>query len=163
MTLILFILQRAQCLCWKAVSRYRWFLLSLASQHASSTVCSVHWVILVGTVIGSDEAGTLTNCLSNRCRRSCLRGSPPLLWRPSYHYWGRTSPLEYFCPVQVSFEEIVNLLDSEKIIKTVQKFTDIYFHLPGLPNNGNGTESNWIRVRNCEGRFALLIREVFYK
>jgi adenylate cyclase class IV len=60
---------------------------------------------------------------------------------------------------QVSFEEIVNLLDSEKIVKTVQKFTDIYFHLPGLPNNGNGTESNWIRVRNCEGRFALLIRE----
>ncbi|KAG0582216.1 hypothetical protein KC19_3G043300 [Ceratodon purpureus] len=60
---------------------------------------------------------------------------------------------------QVSFEEIASLLDPEKIVKTVQKFTDIYFHLPGLPNNGNGTESNWIRVRNCEGRFALLIRE----
>ena len=68
-----------------------------------------------------------------------------------------------FCPVQVSFEEIANLLDPEKIVKTVQKFTDIYFHLPGLPNNGNGTESNWIRVRNCEGRFALLIREVCFQ
>jgi hypothetical protein len=65
--------------------------------------------------------------------------------------------------VQVSFEEIANLLDPEKIVKTVQKFTDIYFHLPGLPNNGNGTESNWIRVRNCEGRFALLIREVCFQ
>lgn len=65
--------------------------------------------------------------------------------------------------MQVSFEEIANLLDPEKIVKTVQKFTDIYFHLPGLPNNGNGTESNWIRVRNCEGRFALLIREVLFK
>lgn len=60
---------------------------------------------------------------------------------------------------QVSFEEIAKILDPEKIVKTVQKFTDIYFHLPGLPKNGNGTESNWIRVRNCEGRFALLIRE----
>lgn len=65
--------------------------------------------------------------------------------------------------MQVSFEEIANLLDPEKIVKTVQKFTDIYFHLPGLPNNGNGTESNWIRVRNCEGRFALLIREVWFQ
>lgn len=65
--------------------------------------------------------------------------------------------------MQVSFEEIANLLDPEKIVKTVQKFTDIYFHLPGLPNNGNGTESNWIRVRNCEGRFALLIREVLFQ
>lgn len=62
--------------------------------------------------------------------------------------------------VQVTFEEIAKILDPEKRVKTVQKFTDIYFHLPGLPNNGNGTESNWIRVRNCEGRFALLIREV---
>ncbi|CAM6040203.1 unnamed protein product [Sphagnum compactum] len=60
---------------------------------------------------------------------------------------------------QVAFEEIAKLLDPEKRVKTVQNFTDIYFHLPGLPNNGNGTESNWIRVRNCEGRFALLIRE----
>jgi hypothetical protein len=61
----------------------------------------------------------------------------------------------------VAFEEIAKLLDPEKRVKTVQNFTDIYFHLPGLPNNGNGTESNWIRVRNCEGRFALLIREVY--
>ena len=71
--------------------------------------------------------------------------------------------MDFLCRVQVSFEEIANLLDSEKIVKTVQKFTDIYFNLPGLPNNGNGTESNWIRVRNCEGRFALLIREVWFQ
>jgi hypothetical protein len=32
--------------------------------------------------------------------------------------------------------------------------------LPGIPSNGQLTDSDCIRVRICEGRFALLIREV---
>ncbi|MCH87842.1 P-loop nucleoside triphosphate hydrolase superfamily protein [Trifolium medium] len=31
--------------------------------------------------------------------------------------------------------------------------------LPGIPSNGQLTDSDCIRVRICEGRFALLIRE----
>ncbi|BBN08423.1 uridine kinase [Marchantia polymorpha subsp. ruderalis] len=60
---------------------------------------------------------------------------------------------------QVTYEEILEVLDQERMSKTIQTFTDIYFHLPGLPSDGICTESNSIRVRNCEGRFALLIRE----
>ncbi|KAG6556327.1 hypothetical protein Mapa_002270 [Marchantia paleacea] len=60
---------------------------------------------------------------------------------------------------QVTYEEILKVLDQERMSKTIQTFTDIYFHLPGLPSDGICTESNSIRVRNCEGRFALLIRE----
>ncbi|XP_024535400.1 uncharacterized protein LOC9637193 isoform X2 [Selaginella moellendorffii] len=61
---------------------------------------------------------------------------------------------------EVAYEEIAKVLDRDKMTTTVQTFTDIYFHLPGLPSTNNHySESKWIRVRNCEGRFALLIRE----
>ncbi|XP_052731565.1 uncharacterized protein LOC108342857 isoform X3 [Vigna angularis] len=42
---------------------------------------------------------------------------------------------------------------------SVQKFIDIYIRLPGIPSNGQLRDSDCIRVRICEGRFALLIRE----
>lgn len=60
---------------------------------------------------------------------------------------------------EVSVKDIAKVLDPERVSTTVQHFTDIYLHLPGSPSNGLFTESNCIRVRNCEGRFALLIRE----
>ncbi|XP_057828078.1 uncharacterized protein LOC131039366 isoform X6 [Cryptomeria japonica] len=55
--------------------------------------------------------------------------------------------------------EIIKVLGKEKMSSTVQNFTDIYLRLPNLPSNGQLTESDCIRVRICEGRFALLIRE----
>nr|ATB19705.1 putative P-loop containing nucleoside triphosphate hydrolases superfamily protein [Hesperocyparis bakeri] len=55
--------------------------------------------------------------------------------------------------------EIIRVLGKEKMSSTVQNFTDIYLRLPNLPSNGQLTESDCIRVRMCEGRFALLIRE----
>lgn len=60
---------------------------------------------------------------------------------------------------EVSVQDIAKVLDPERVSTTVQHFTDIYLHLPGSPSGGYFTESNCIRVRNCEGRFALLIRE----
>ncbi|KAL2630924.1 hypothetical protein R1flu_015610 [Riccia fluitans] len=60
---------------------------------------------------------------------------------------------------QVTCEEIMKVLDQDRMSNTIQTFTDIYFHLPGLPSDCICTESNSIRVRHCEGRFALLIRE----
>ncbi|KAL3688676.1 hypothetical protein R1sor_014985 [Riccia sorocarpa] len=60
---------------------------------------------------------------------------------------------------QVTYEEILKVLDQDRMSNTIQTFTDIYFHLPGLPSDCICTESNSIRVRHCEGRFALLIRE----
>lgn len=59
----------------------------------------------------------------------------------------------------VAYQDILNILDPNKICSSVQHFTDIYLKLPGIPVNGHLTESNCIRVRICEGRFALLIRE----
>jgi len=62
---------------------------------------------------------------------------------------------------QVAYQEILRILDPAKLCSSVQNFIDIYFRLPGIPaNNGQLAESDCIRVRICEGKFALLIREV---
>ncbi|XP_016495383.1 uncharacterized protein LOC107814474 isoform X1 [Nicotiana tabacum] len=60
---------------------------------------------------------------------------------------------------QVAYQDILRILDPTKICSSVQNFIDIYLRLPGIPANGQLTESDCIRVRICEGRFALLIRE----
>ncbi|KAH6559538.1 hypothetical protein KP509_1Z004100 [Ceratopteris richardii] len=60
---------------------------------------------------------------------------------------------------EVSVKNIAEVLDPEQVSTTVLQFTDIYLQLPDVPSDGFFTESNCIRVRNCEGRFALLIRE----
>lgn len=60
---------------------------------------------------------------------------------------------------QVAYQDILKVLDSGKVCRSVQNFIDIYLRLPGTPSNGQLTESECIRVRICEGRFALLIRE----
>ncbi|KAL5726722.1 uridine/cytidine kinase [Ranunculus cassubicifolius] len=59
---------------------------------------------------------------------------------------------------QVAYQDIMKILDASKFCSSVQNFTDIYLRLPGTPN-GQLAESECIRVRLCEGRFALLIRE----
>ncbi|XP_042022142.1 uncharacterized protein LOC121769408 isoform X2 [Salvia splendens] len=60
---------------------------------------------------------------------------------------------------QVAYQDILKVLDATKICSSVQNFIDIYLRLSGVPANGQLTESDCIRVRICEGRFALLIRE----
>ncbi|TYJ43194.1 hypothetical protein E1A91_A03G137400v1 [Gossypium mustelinum] len=60
---------------------------------------------------------------------------------------------------QVAYQDILNILDSAKFCSSVQNFIDIYLRLPGTPANGHIAESDCVRVRICEGRFALLIRE----
>ncbi|KAF3432185.1 hypothetical protein FNV43_RR26924 [Rhamnella rubrinervis] len=60
---------------------------------------------------------------------------------------------------QVAYQDILKILDPAKFCSSVQNFIDIYFKVPGIPINGQLTESDCIRVRICEGRFALLIRE----
>ncbi|XP_024019377.1 uncharacterized protein LOC21405714 isoform X2 [Morus notabilis] len=60
---------------------------------------------------------------------------------------------------QVGYQDILKFLDPAKFCSSVQNFIDLYFKLPGIPTNGQLTESDCIRVRICEGRFALLIRE----
>ncbi|XP_077230923.1 P-loop containing nucleoside triphosphate hydrolases superfamily protein isoform X2 [Tasmannia lanceolata] len=59
---------------------------------------------------------------------------------------------------QVLYQDIMEVLDPGKVCSSVQNFTDIYLRL-SEPCNGQLTESECIRVRICEGRFALLIRE----
>jgi hypothetical protein len=60
----------------------------------------------------------------------------------------------------VASQDILKILDPVKLCSFVQNFIDIYLRLPGLPTNGQLAESDCIRFRICEGRFALLIREV---
>ncbi|XP_048230138.1 uncharacterized protein LOC8258197 isoform X1 [Ricinus communis] len=60
---------------------------------------------------------------------------------------------------QVSDQDILKILDPAKFCSSVQNFIDIYLKLPGIPANEQLAESDCIRVRICEGRFALLIRE----
>ncbi|XP_048502265.1 uncharacterized protein LOC104883873 isoform X3 [Beta vulgaris subsp. vulgaris] len=60
---------------------------------------------------------------------------------------------------QVDYQDILEILESIKVCSSVQNFIDIYLRLPGIPSNGYLTEGDCIRVRICEGRFALLIRE----
>ncbi|CAJ1939591.1 unnamed protein product [Sphenostylis stenocarpa] len=60
---------------------------------------------------------------------------------------------------KVAYQDVVAILDSAKFCSSVQKFIDIYIRLPGIPSNGQLRDSDCIRVRICEGRFALLIRE----
>ncbi|XP_068333123.1 uncharacterized protein [Pyrus communis] len=60
---------------------------------------------------------------------------------------------------QVAYQDILKILDPSKFCSSVQNFIDMYLKLPGLPTNGQLTEGDCIRVRICEGRFALLIRE----
>ncbi|KAD7116618.1 hypothetical protein E3N88_03886 [Mikania micrantha] len=61
---------------------------------------------------------------------------------------------------QVAYQDILKLLDPAKICSSAQNFIDIYLRLSGIPANGQLTESDCMRVRICEGRFALLIREL---
>ncbi|XP_042488185.1 uncharacterized protein LOC122068399 [Macadamia integrifolia] len=60
---------------------------------------------------------------------------------------------------QVSYKDILKILDPAKFCSSVQNFTDIYLKIHGTPSNGQLSESECMRVRLCEGRFALLIRE----
>ncbi|GAA0153655.1 nucleotide kinase [Lithospermum erythrorhizon] len=60
---------------------------------------------------------------------------------------------------QVAYQDILKILETTKICSSVQNFIDIYFRLPAVPFYGQLTESDCIRVRICDGRFALLIRE----
>ncbi|XP_065856350.1 uncharacterized protein [Euphorbia lathyris] len=60
---------------------------------------------------------------------------------------------------QVAYQDILKILDHEKLYSSVQNFIDIYLRLPGIHANGQLAENDCIRVRICEGRFALLIRE----
>ncbi|KAJ4841292.1 hypothetical protein Tsubulata_030569 [Turnera subulata] len=60
---------------------------------------------------------------------------------------------------QVAYQDILKILDPSKFCSSVQNFIDIYLRLPGIPSNGMLADSDCIRVRICEGRFALLIRE----
>ncbi|KAK7362560.1 hypothetical protein VNO77_04676 [Canavalia gladiata] len=60
---------------------------------------------------------------------------------------------------KVTYQDILAILDPAKFCSSVQKFIDIYIRLPGIPSNGQLRDSDCIRVRICEGRFALLIRE----
>lgn len=60
---------------------------------------------------------------------------------------------------EVAYQDILKILDPAKFCSSVQNFIDLYFKIPGIPTNGQLTESDCIRVRICEGRFALLIRE----
>ncbi|XP_061993009.1 uncharacterized protein LOC133710890 isoform X3 [Rosa rugosa] len=60
---------------------------------------------------------------------------------------------------QVAYQDILKILDPVKFCSSVQNFIDLYLKLPGLPTNEQLTEGDCIRVRICEGRFALLIRE----
>ncbi|KAJ9563682.1 hypothetical protein OSB04_008842 [Centaurea solstitialis] len=60
---------------------------------------------------------------------------------------------------QVAYQDILKLLDPAKICSSAQNFIDIYLRLSGIPASGQLTESDCMRVRICEGRFALLIRE----
>ncbi|XP_052206159.1 uncharacterized protein LOC127810630 isoform X2 [Diospyros lotus] len=60
---------------------------------------------------------------------------------------------------QVGYQDILRILDHSKICSSVQNFIDIYLRLAGIPANGQLSESDCIRVRMCEGRFAVLIRE----
>ena len=62
--------------------------------------------------------------------------------------------------LQVAYQDILKILDPAKFCSSVQNFIDIYLKLPGTSANGFLTESDCIQVRICEGRFALLIREV---
>ncbi|KAG6765935.1 hypothetical protein POTOM_029996 [Populus tomentosa] len=59
----------------------------------------------------------------------------------------------------VAYQDILKILDPVKLCSSVQNFIDIYLRLPGLPTNGHLADGDCIRVRICEGRFALLIRE----
>lgn len=60
---------------------------------------------------------------------------------------------------QVAYQDILKILEPSKICSSVQNFIDLYFRLPAVPFYGHLTESDCIRVRICDGRFALLIRE----
>lgn len=60
----------------------------------------------------------------------------------------------------MAYQDILKILDPTKICSSVQNFIDIYLRLSGIPSNSQLAESDCIRVRICEGRFALLIREV---
>ncbi|WOH15565.1 hypothetical protein DCAR_0935107 [Daucus carota subsp. sativus] len=60
---------------------------------------------------------------------------------------------------EVAYQDILKILDPTKICSSVQNFIDIYLRLSGIPSNSQLAESDCIRVRICEGRFALLIRE----
>ena len=60
----------------------------------------------------------------------------------------------------MAYQDILKLLDPAKICSSAQNFIDIYLRLSGIPASGQLTESDCMRVRICEGRFALLIREV---
>ncbi|CAI5983110.1 unnamed protein product [Closterium sp. NIES-64] len=60
---------------------------------------------------------------------------------------------------QVTEEDILRVVDPSTHHRRQLCYTDVFFYLPGLHPEGPVRESDWIRVRCCNNRFAVLIRE----
>ncbi|CAI5978461.1 unnamed protein product [Closterium sp. NIES-64] len=60
---------------------------------------------------------------------------------------------------KVTEEDILRVVDPSTHHRRQLCYTDVFFYLPGLHPEGPVRESDWIRVRCCNNRFAVLIRE----
>ncbi|CAI5514077.1 unnamed protein product [Closterium sp. Naga37s-1] len=60
---------------------------------------------------------------------------------------------------KVTEEDILRVIDPSTHHRRQLCYTDVFFYLPGLHPEGSVRESDWIRVRCCNNRFAVLIRE----
>lgn len=60
---------------------------------------------------------------------------------------------------EVAINAIAKVLNPKKTMRSFYGFTDTYFYMRGLDQNGPSSEGDFIRVRNCGNRFAILIRE----
>ncbi|EMS65637.1 hypothetical protein TRIUR3_24701 [Triticum urartu] len=54
-----------------------------------------------------------------------------------------SSPFVLKSTKQVSYQDILKVLDASKVCSSVQNFTDVYLRLPGIPSNGQLTEVQW--------------------
>ncbi|KAL2545972.1 P-loop containing nucleoside triphosphate hydrolase superfamily protein [Forsythia ovata] len=111
------------------------------------------WIAVVGGV----HSHLISRVQRDKSRVGCFMSQNEIMTTVFPMFQQHIEP--HLVHAHVAYQDILKILDPTKICSSVQNFIDIYLRIPGIPSNGQLTESDCIRVRICEGRFALLIRE----
>nr|GMD68194.1 uncharacterized protein LOC109163351 isoform X3 [Ipomoea batatas] len=110
------------------------------------------WIAVVGGV----HSHLISRVQRDKSRVGCFMSQNEIMTTVFPMFQQHIEP--HLVHAHVAYQDILKILEPTKICSSVQSFIDIYLRLPGIPN-GLLTESDCVRVRICEGRFALLIRE----
>ncbi|KAL0326898.1 UNVERIFIED_CONTAM: Inorganic pyrophosphatase TTM2, partial [Sesamum angustifolium] len=119
------------------------------------------WIAVVGGV----HSHLISRVQRDKSKVGCFMSQNEIMMTvfPMFQQHIEPHLVEAHLKIRNDFDPVLSPESSLFVLKSNKQFSsefiDIYLRLPGTPGNGQLTESDCIRVRICEGRFALLIRE----